>query len=495
MKILSIEDIRALDEYTIKHEPIASIDLMERASQAFCDWFIGNVFSKNIAVVCGTGNNGGDGLAIARILEKKDYEIDVFIVGDIEKGSPDFKLNWDRLDEKPQLLADELPEIKPDAVVIDAIFGSGLSRPVSGHYAAVIDHLNTLPNTIISVDIPSGLFADKVSEGESIIEASATITFQQPKLAFMFPESYPFVGEWVAVDIGLSQKYIDTCITQHYYLEGDEIKTLVQPLPKFSHKGSNGHGLIIAGSFGKMGAAVLATKAALRSGIGLLSVHIPNSGNDIMQVSVPEAMTIPDISDDHISELPDIEKYSAIGVGPGLGKHVSTVKALGELLRSVSKPMVLDADALNIISENQELLELIPKGSILTPHPKEFERLVGSWSNDFDRLDKLKQFAQRFDFIVVLKGAHTAIASDDGKVYFNSTGNPGMGKGGSGDVLLGVLTALVAQGYSTIEAAKIGVFLHGLAGDIAADTYHERGMIASDIIEMIPQAYHELLSS
>ena len=495
MKILSIEDTRALDEYTIKHEPIASIDLMERASLAFSDWFVSNVFTKKVTIICGTGNNGGDGLAIARFLHARSYNVKVFVVGDIEKGSSDFKLNWDRLDTKPDIIDDNLPEIDSEAVIIDAIFGSGLSRPVRGHYAEVINHLNAQPNTIISVDMPSGLFADQVSKGESIIKASVTVTFQLPKLAFMFPESYPFVGEWFAVDIGLSQEFIDSVNTKYHYLKSDDVRPLIKPLPKFSHKGTNGHGLIVAGSHGKMGAAVLASRAALRSGIGLLSVHVPRCGNDIMQNSVPEAMTIPDISDEHISDLHAVEKYSAIGIGPGLGKHISTVKALGELLRTASKPLVIDADALNIISENQELLELIPSNSILTPHPKEFERLVGSWTNDFERLKKLRQFSQRFDLIVVLKGAHTAIASGDGKVYFNSTGNPGMGKGGSGDVLLGVLTSLLAQGYQPLDVAKIGVYLHGLAGDFAAETYHEKSMIASDIIEMIAQAYQELLSS
>ncbi|MEQ8478147.1 NAD(P)H-hydrate dehydratase [Fulvivirga sp.] len=494
MKILSINDTRALDEYTIKHEPISSVDLMERASLAFCDWFIANVFTKSVTVISGTGNNGGDGLAIARILKLKAYDVSVYVVGDAEKGSNDFKLNWERMDIKPQVLKDNLPDIDPGSVIIDAMFGSGLSRPVADHYAEVIRYVNAQDNTVISVDIPSGLFADQASAGEAIIKANATVTFQLPKLAFMFPENHQFVGEWEAVDIGLSQQFIESTATNFYYLESNDIQPLIQPLAKFSHKGSNGHGLLIVGSYGKMGAAVLSAKAALRTGIGLLTVHVPRSGNEILQSTVPEAMSIPDVNDGHISEMPEVEKYSAIGIGPGLGRHVSTVKALGELLRTVSKPLVIDADALNIISENQELLELVPENSILTPHPKEFERLVGSWSDDFDKLNKLLQLAKRFNLIVILKGAHTAIASADGVVYFNSTGNPGMGKGGSGDVLLGMLTSLVAQGYQPLDAAKIGVYLHGLAGDIAADAYHERGMIASDIIDMIPSAYQELTS-
>ncbi len=494
MKILSIEDTRALDEYTIKNEPIASIDLMERASMSFCEWFIANVLANDVIVFCGTGNNGGDGLAIARILQSKGYQVEVYLIGEVEKGSPDFQLNWERLAQKPEVLDDKLPDIKADAVIIDAIFGSGLSRPVTGHYALLIDYLNSKQNTVISVDMPSGLFADRVSEGQSIIKANATVTFQLPKLAFMFPENYQFVGEWTAVDIGLSEKFIKSKATKYYYQDNNNITPLIHPLSKFSHKGSNGHGLIIAGSYGKMGAAILASKAALRTGIGLLSIHVPSSGNDIMQTSVPEAMTIADVNEEHISEVLDIEKYSAIGVGPGLGKHVSTTKALSELLSNMSQPLVIDADALNIIAENQELLELIPENSILTPHPKEFERLVGSWSNDFERLEKLKSLAQKYNLIVILKGAHTAIANSDGTVTFNSTGNPGMGKGGSGDVLLGMLTSLVAQGYQPLEAAKIGVYLHGLAGDIASYTYQERAMIASDIIEMIPSAYQELTS-
>ncbi|GAA4454932.1 bifunctional ADP-dependent NAD(P)H-hydrate dehydratase/NAD(P)H-hydrate epimerase [Nibrella saemangeumensis] len=496
MKILSVEQIRQLDQYTIQHEPIAPINLMERAAQTFVDWFTARfTTSYPVKIFCGLGNNGGDGLAIARILMQQGYTVEVNIVRYAPRESDDFMHNHRRLKllttlnyiEQPN----NIPAIRHNEIVIDAIFGSGLDRPVEGIAKSVIETINRAPAKVVSVDIASGLYADKPNSLEDvIIEPDYTVAFQLPKIGFLLPRNSRYVGQWHLIDIKLSKRFIDQAITSYYYTTPEEARLLLRQRERFSHKGSFGHALLLVGSYGKIGAGVLAAKACLRSGVGLLTVQAPRCGYTVLQTAVPEAMCRPDTHQYVLSGQSEIEglpysEFSAIGVGPGIGKAPETANMLRTLLSEFRNPLVLDADALNLLAENRELLSMVPEHSILTPHPKEFERLTQKWENDYDKLEILGDFARRYRIVVVLKGAHTAIATPEGDVHFNSSGNPGLSTGGTGDVLTGVLTALLAQGYDAIEAAVLGVYQHGLAGDRAAEQRGQIGMTASDILETL----------
>lgn len=489
MKILNVNQIRALDAYTIENEPISSLDLMERASKAFVRWFCDQfVNTRPVAIFCGKGNNGGDGLAIARILSMNSYDIQVYIIDYTDKASADFQSNLARLKERLQPIhiskSDLFPTLSPHVICIDALLGSGLSRPADGLLADTIHFLNSLSNKLVSVDIASGLYVDQVNqEGDPIIQPKFTISFQLPKLAFMMPQNAKFVGSWHLVDIGLNEEFIKNAETPYHFTDKAAAEKLIKPRSKFSHKGTFGHALLMAGSFGKMGAAVLSGKACLRSGVGLLTMHIPACGYDIIQISLPEAMAITDENEKHLSEVKDLDSYSAIGIGPGVGKEPNTVKALEKLLDNIKTPLVIDADALNILSENRHLLDKLPEKAVLTPHPKEFQRLAGESNDEFERLQIDINFAQKHKVTICLKGANTAVIQPSGKVHFNSTGNPGMATGGTGDVLTGIVTSLLAQKYTPEEATILAVYQHGLAGDRAAEQHGQSALIASDLVE------------
>jgi ADP-dependent NAD(P)H-hydrate dehydratase / NAD(P)H-hydrate epimerase len=496
IKILSSKQIKELDTFTIVNEPVSSIDLMERACKAFADWVILNINeSKTIGIVCGTGNNGGDGLGIARLLNDRGYQVSVWVVRGSVSESDDFKTNLGRLEGKLDVI--EITEVDGELfndvdVLVDGIFGSGLSRPPEGIYAHVIRCINQSKAIRIAIDIPSGLVIDSKSMGE-IVRADYTISFQVPKLAFFLPNCFQYTGEWTLVDIGLKKEFIQKFDSNYCLVTQKDACKLLKSRSKFDHKGKFGHALLIAGSFGKIGAAVLSSRAALRAGCGLLTVHIPRCGYQIIQSSVPEAMADADTEEALFSNVDDIERFTTLGIGPGLGTHEKTASALKKVLENFEKPMVIDADALNLISEHPELLNMIPEGSILTPHPKEFERLIGSWKDDFEKLGNLRLLAQRTKSTIVLKGAFSAIATPTGKVYFNPTGNPSMATGGTGDVLTGILTGLLAQSYSGTEAAILGVYLHGLAGDFVVRERGEHGLIASDLVNFMPEAYQKLI--
>ncbi|MET7254126.1 NAD(P)H-hydrate dehydratase [Dyadobacter fermentans] len=489
MKIFHVEQIRAMDAYTIAHEPIASIDLMERASQAFVRWFCNQyVNTRPIAIFCGKGNNGGDGLAIARILSGCGYDVQVFIAEYTLNATDDFRQNYARLGNHlaPRRIHSEndLPTLGSKVVCIDALLGSGLSRPVEGLLSIVIQYLNGLPNRLVSVDIASGLYTDQSNGPEDvIIKPKYTVTFQLPKLAFLLPQNAEYVGEWHIVDIGLSTSYITDTATPNFFTDKFEAEKRIKPRQKFSHKGTFGHAVIIAGSYGKMGAAVLSGRACLRSGVGLLTMHVPTCGYEIMQVSVPEAMTTVDEAEKYVSKLPDLSSATAIGIGPGLGQNPATVKALEKVLEQSKVPVIIDADALNILSTNRHLLYKLPENTILTPHPKEFQRLVGESGDEYERLEKARAFAAKYKAIICLKGANTAVVLPNGEIHFNSTGNPGMATGGTGDVLTGIITSLLAQKYDPADAAILGVYQHGAAGDRAAEARGQTALIASDVIE------------
>lgn len=498
MKIFSATQIRQADSYTIEHEPIASIDLMERASVAFCQKFTTLYTAQNqhVLIFCGTGNNGGDGLAIARILAQNSYRVKVSVLGNVATATVDFLENFKRLPHSilnTSITAHaDFPLLSDHEIIIDALFGSGLNRPIEGLAADLIHHINVSGASIVSIDIASGLFADKHTPGSAIVQPDQTITFQLPKLAFFLPENDRYVGAWHVVDIGLNQEFINNQATSHFFLQKEDVAPLLPVRKKFGHKGDFGRLLLVAGGQGKMGAAVLAARAALRSGVGLLYAHSPKVGRDVLQVSVPEAMVMEDGNDAVITAISAWQQMDAIAIGPGIGTQAETIQALQQLIKVWKKPLVLDADAINCLALQPDLLKELPNDSILTPHPGEFRRLVGDWTDDFHRLELLCSFCQKHQVNMVLKGAHSAICDSCGNVYFNSTGNPGMATGGSGDVLTGILGALLAQGLTPSEALRLGVYIHGLAGDIGANALGEISLAASDIIDSLPQAFAQL---
>ncbi len=483
-KIISAEQTRHADLYTIKNEPISSMDLMERASLAFVEEFLKyEVVSKTkIAVVCGVGNNGGDGFAITRLLLAKGFDIHPFLIQIKDELSADCQTNSDRLHTIDIITGhNQVPSFDGFDIIIDAIFGTGLNSPVRGFTAEVITAINNSSAKVYSVDLTSGLFSDEITVSESVIKSDVTISFQRPKKAFFYPENNEFIKSWKVVNIGLNEGFIQNQASTEFILD-DIIANRLKTRERYSHKGTYGHAMIISGSYGKIGATVLTTKACLRSGAGLVTTYLPKCGYEILQTSAPEAMCITDSNQEYITELPGLESYKVIGVGPGIGTHLETSKALRELLES-NIPMVLDADALNIISRSDNLLKKIPEGSILTPHIKEFDRLFGASATSQERYDKQREFSKTHKIIIVLKDAHTCISDTDGNLYFNTSGNPGMATGGSGDVLTGIITGLISQSYSAIESALLGVYFHGKAGDKASQAKGEMSLIVSDLID------------
>lgn len=498
MKILKSSQIRKVDAFTIENEPVLSIDLMERASKTITKWIIES-FSKEktIKLFVGPGNNGGDALAIARQLHEFGFVIEAYLLKISDNLSKDCLANLDRLKTINSILIKEIrkeldfPEISENDIIVDGLFGSGLTRNLEGLSKKLVKYLNNSDVDIIAIDIPSGLKGEdnKGNDIDAIVKAKYTLTFQMPKLSFLFSENETFVGDWKVLPIGLNQDFIDSLDSEFFMVDSDYVKDRIINRKKFSHKGSFGHVLLIAGSYGKIGAAILAAKACLRSGSGLVTVHVPKIGYEIMQMALPEAMISIDWSDIIFTNISNIEIYTTVGIGPGIGTKQNTKKALANLLEKITTPIVIDADGLNILSEQKELIKKVPRNSILTPHPKEFERLVGEMSNDFERLNAQISFSKEYQLFVVLKGANTSITCPDGSCYFNSTGNPGMATAGSGDVLTGIILSLLGQGYEPKDAAIIGVYLHGLSGDIASVNIGQEAVIASDIIENIGAAY------
>ena len=501
MKLFTCNQIAEIDQLTMILEPISSIDLMDRASMAVADWVINNLGNKHpFWFFAGPGNNGGDALAVARMLAFAHFNCTLFIAdfGKELKGDP--AINLERLKDQNLVLIKRIdletaiPEIPSTVIIIDGLFGSGLTRPLDGLAAEIVKKINQSHAQVISIDIPSGLMGEENSQPvlSAIVRASHTLTFQFPKISFLFPENYIYTGNVKVLPIGLSTEAMHQIKSNYTYLTKEFISAKIIKRDKFSHKGTFGHALLIAGSYGKMGAAVLASKACLRSGVGLLTSHIPRLGYEILQNSVPEAMASIDPSDSVFTGFPTISLFSAVGIGPGLDQKTVSLNALQELLYARPAKMVIDADALNMLAANQELYRLLPPNTILTPHPRELERLVGASANSFKQLQVQLQFSARYKIIVVCKGAHTCITFPNGEVYFNSTGNAGMATGGSGDVLTGIILGLLAQSYSAEDATLIGVYLHGVAGDLAAAKFGQPAMIAGDIIEQLGAAFQQL---
>ena len=504
MKILSAEQTRQADATTLERSRISSLDLMERASQGFVYCFIETFPTKQrpVCVFCGPGNNGGDGLAVARLLADRSYQVQVWVVTGGGNVSPDHAANRQRWPGEPPIgtiaSAEDIPALPEHAIVIDGLFGSGLSRPAEGVFADVIAAINASQATVMAIDIPSGLMADQATPpNAAVVRATRTLTFQWPKLAFMLPQNQTFVGHWQELNIGLDAQFVEQATTNYYYTNKAALAGIRKLRTPQSHKGNYGKALLIAGSYGKIGAAVLSASACKRGGIGLLTVHVPECGYSILQTAVPEAMVVVDENKRHFSGLDTelLNGYDIVGIGPGLGTTSVTVTALRDLLGVLSDrnlSLVMDADALNICGAHRALLHQLPEKTILTPHPKEFERLTEPARDDFHRLELLRNFCQTYQVHVVLKGGPTAVGAPDGRVYFNSTGNPGMATGGSGDVLTGLLTALLGQGYEPLDAARLGVYVHGRAGDLAVEQMGYEALTASDLVLFFGKAFQQL---
>ena len=502
MKIFTSAQIKELDKFTIENEPILSLSLMERAAQTMTRsitelWGT----ATPIVVFAGPGNNGGDALAIARLLADRGYQVTVYLFNISGHLSPDCAANKRQLEENKHIerffeVTQEFdpPVLDEQTLVIDGLFGSGLNKPLAGGFASLVKYINASPSKIVSIDTPSGLMAEDNTYNikANIIRAYLTLTLQQPKLSFLFAENQQFIGQLRILDIRLSQEGIQKMDASYTIIEENDIRNSLLPRSPYAHKGQMGNALLIAGSYCMAGAAVLAAKACLRSGVGKLTVSSPKRNIPVLQQAVPEAVIKTGTEETIFAESIDTEEYNALGIGPGLGQSEQTAIALIAQLRRTQCPMIADADAINILANHRAWIQQLPKGIILTPHPKEFDRLEGHSADSYERLTKACNLAERLQGIVILKGHYTAICMADGHVMFNPTGNAGMATAGSGDVLTGIITGLLARGYQPKEACMVGVYLHGLAGDLAATELGEESLLASDIIQYLPRAFKRL---
>lgn len=502
MKLFNSEQIREWDETSINEKWRNSLALMDHAAKVFFDWLISKTdkYGHPYTIIAGPGNNGGDAIVVAGLLAKAGKKSHLIRIG---KGSGQFSTDNQKQFEKLKngvykdleisevFEGNEIPLIPDNQIIVDGIFGSGLNKPLEGWWAELINAINATRAHIYSIDIPSGMPSENKINGPCA-KALATLSFEIPKLSFFFPENDDYSGNWEYRSIGLSENFHESTPSVYQLISRDMIKSLIKPRARFSHKGTYGHALLICGSAGKMGAAILAARAALRSGLGLLSIHLPCKGEQVMQTAVPEAMVMTDPHEYHWSTPVDPTDYNAIGIGSGIGTPDVTKKAFLSQIEMSDQPLVLDADALNILSSKSNALELIPRGSVLTPHPGEFKRLFGDFDDTPSRWKFMLSESGRTGVTIILKGAHTTISTPRGNLYINSSGNPGMATAGSGDTLTGMITSLISQGYSGEEAALIGVYWHGLAGDIAAQKLGYESLIASDIIENLGPAFQRL---
>lgn len=502
MKIFSAKQLHEADKVTTEKHNITKVELMERAGTQIFNWLHSRMQGAQVPVhiFCGIGNNGGDGLVLGRMLQEHGYNVHVYVANFTDKRSKCFLINYDRIKKVakkwPQLMTSEedFPEINREDIIIDALFGIGLNRPPEGWVKQLIQYLNSKKSFKLSIDVPSGMYADKALEdAEAVLKASHTLTFQAPKLSFFLPETGKFVPYFEVLEIGLDPEYLHKTEPLAQVIAKPEAQKFYRQREKYAHKGSYGHTLVIAGSYGKIGAAVLSTKAAYKAGSGLVTAFVPACGYSILQTTIPEAMTITDKEKDLITNIKVDFEPTAIAVGMGMGTKPETVSALDQLFNSIKSPLVIDADALNCISENESLLKKLPELSVLTPHPGELKRLVGTWKNDFEKLEKTKKFAKKYNVIVVVKGANTIIAVEN-MLYINTTGNPGMATGGSGDVLSGMIAGLISQGYDSLTASVFGVYLHGSAGNLATQNIGFEALTAGDIAAHIGPAFLELFA-
>ena len=502
MKIFTSSQIHELDKYTIDHEPIKSIDLMERAARVLTR-AITERWPSTIPVIvfAGPGNNGGDALAVSRMLIEQGYQVQTYLFNITGHLSAECTENKKRLCDKKGLplyteISQEFdpPRLESGMLIVDGLFGSGLNKPLAGGFASLVKYINASKADVVSIDVPSGLMTEDNTYNVStnIIRATQTLTLGQLKLSFLFPESQAYIGQLRILDIRLSREGMEKIESNYTLMEEDVARQLLKPRNRFAHKGQMGSALIIAGSYGMAGASVLATKACLRSGAGKVTVHVPKRNVAILQTAVPEAIVSIDREETSFTEGVATEDFQAVGIGPGIGTSEQTAITLIAQLRRTQCPLVVDADALNILASRRAWLQQLPKGVILTPHPKELDRMEGKCIDTFERLTKARELAERLQGYVILKGHHTAICMPDGHVVFNNSGNAGMATAGSGDVLTGIITGLLARGYDRREACMLGVYLHGLAGDLAVREIGEESLIASDIIKYLPKAFIRL---
>tara|TARA_R110002050_G_scaffold243212_2_gene379674 strand:- start:8786 stop:10345 length:1560 start_codon:yes stop_codon:yes gene_type:complete len=500
MKIFSKEQIYQGDALTAEKQNISSTDLMERAGEQIFNWMHFRMQGAQVPihVFCGIGNNGGDGLVLARYLIIHGYNVNTYVINCSDKRSKDFLVNYDRIKNVtkkwPELLScsDDFPEIQPDDIIVDAVFGIGLNRPIDDWVKALFVHFRTTKAFTLSIDIPSGLHTDKaVTDEDAVVWAGYTLSFASPKLVFFLPETAKYSVQWEVLDIGLDPEFLFETVTEVNLIGKHEVLPMYIPREKFSHKGQFGHSLIIGGSYGKIGAVTLASRAALSSGAGLVSAFMPKCGYTVLQASFPEAMVITDVDNEEITAIKFKIEPTVIGIGVGLGTSTKTFKAFETFLKTNKAPLVIDADGINILSKKKALLKLLPAQTILTPHPKELERLIGTWKDDFDKLSKVKKFSKKYDLIIVIKGANSITIYQD-KLHINTTGNPGLATAGSGDVLTGIITGLISQGYNPLSATIFGIYLHGRSADIAVEDFGYQSLIASHIIEYLGEAYIDL---
>lgn len=502
MKIFSKEQIYEGDKLTAERQNISSTDLMERAGTQIFNWMHRRMQGAQVPIhiFCGIGNNGGDGLVIGRHLITHGYNVNIYIVNCSDKRSKDFLINYDRIKNTtkdwPILLSckEDFPEIHQDDIIVDGVFGIGLNRAVDEWVKALFIHFRKTKAFTLSIDIPSGLNTEQVPiDEDSVVWAGYTLSFVAPKLVFFLPETAKYTVQWEVLDIRFDQEFLYNTITEVDLIGKHEVLPMYIPRDKFAHKGQFGHTLIIGGSYGKIGAVTLASRAALSVGAGLVSAYIPKCGYDALQSSFPEAMVITDTNEELISKIDFKIEPTVIGFGVGLGTNTKTIAAFEAFLKLNKTPLVIDADGINILSKKKALLKLLPLQSVLTPHPKELERLIGKWSDDFDKIKNVKAFSKKTSAIVVIKGANTITVFQD-KLYVNTTGNPGLATAGSGDVLTGIITGLISQGYKPLAATIFGVYLHGKSADIAVEDFGYQSLIASHIINYIGKAYIDLFT-
>ena len=502
MKIFTSAQIQELDKYTIDHEPVKSIDLMERAAKALTTAIMQEWTERTpVVVFAGPGNNGGDALAVARMLAAEKFSVSVYLFNIHNKLSENCEINKQRLIDGKKAHFTEInlnfdpPELKAGMLVVDGLFGTGLDKPLMGGFASLVKYINQSSARVVSLDVPSGLMCEDNSYNirTNIIHADLTLTLQQKKLAMLMPDMQAFLGQVKVLDIRLSPDYIRNTEAPYRILEETELRPRMRLRDDFAHKGTMGHALIIAGSYGMAGASVLATKACLRAGAGKVTVHTPKRNYNIMQISVPEAVLQMDHEETYFSESVESDEFDSLGIGPGLGHNESSAIALIGQIKRTSCPIVVDADALNILGNHQAWIQQLPQGIILTPHPGEFDRLAGTASNSsYERLMRARELAEHLSGYILLKGHYTALCLPDGHIVFNPTGNSGMATAGSGDVLTGILTGLLARGYKQTDACMLGMYLHGLAGDLAVRETGKECLLASDIIRFMPQAFQRL---
>jgi NAD(P)H-hydrate epimerase len=496
MKIFSAAQIKACDAYTIHATGITTADLIERAASRCAEWIMQHLAKETLFIIlCGPGNNGKDGLVLSRFLHHQGYGVKTFILqtSEDEQESAALKRSYPHAEV---LLRDTyITDIPENIIIIDAILGIGLSRPVDGWISNLIQHLNELPNRKIAIDIPSGMPADTIPDNNAIIlKANDTLSFQFYKRSFLHPETGKYAGNIHILDINLHHTFINSTHSSYQIIDEELIKNIYRPRKNFSHKGTYGTALLVGGSYGLIGAITLAAKAASRAGAGRVRTLLPECGYAIIQTAVPEAMCTTR-GEKHVDRIEGWQEADAIGIGPGMGIKDNTRRAIADFLDECKKPVLMDADALNVLGKYPELLKKLPAGSILTPHPKEFERLFNATGNSMQRLEHARTQAMKYNIYIVLKDRYTAIVTPEGECWYNTAGNAGLATGGSGDVLAGIITGLMAQTYDSFEAALLGVYLHALAGEIASEKHSQEAVIPGDILDSIGQAYQKVKNS